>query len=313
MAAAVVLTVTIGNVSASPAPTRAALDRVRGVNATNVGVDRNGNFWVWDAGDLSVTAITPQGELTAVDLDPDVQAIDVDRQRGVLTLASGGRSIRVTSFSGDVTARFELPFQAASLCWMNGHEIAIAPAMTRWRVEVWSTFHKRPVRAWGPVPEIRPPAAGAVLTRATLLRYDSERDQLVTLDAFRGELLVFDRDGNTVRRAEIVPPRLAANLAWLKELDESSKRNGESRTPSFWHYPRMSLSPDGTVWLGEKSDEASSNVTIAKILPDGAVRRSAISVPGCAGPRFELWGNQLVFFKNSRSAQRCVAIKEMRP
>lgn len=312
MAAAVVLTVTI-TASASPAPTRAALDRVRGVNATNVGVDRNGNFWVWDAGDLSVTSITPRGELTAVDLDPDVKAIDVDRQRGVLTLARDGRSVRVTSFSGAVATRFELPFQAASLCWMNGDEIAVAPAMSRWRVEVWGTFHKRPVRALGPVPEIKAPAAGAVLTRATLLRYDAERDQLVTLDAFRGELVVFDRDGDTVRRAEIVSPRFAANLEWLKELDASSKRNGESRTPSLWSYARMSLSTNGTVWLGEKSDDASSTVTIAKILPDGTVRRSPVSVPGCAGPRFELWGNYLVFFKNSRSAQQCVAIKEMSP
>ena len=313
MAAAVVLAVTIGTASASPAPTRAALDHVLGVNATNVGVDRAGNFWVWDSRDLSVTSITPQGKPTTVDLYPDVKAIDVDGQRGVLTLARDGRNVRVTSFSGTVSSTIELPFQAASLCWMNGDQVAIAPAMNRWRVEVWSMFHKRQVRAMGPVPEIKTPAAGAVLTRATLLRYDGERDQLVTFDAFHGELVVFDRGGNTVRRAEIVPPGLAANLAWLKELDQNAKRHRESKTPAVWSYARMSLSPDGTVWLGEKTDDASSIVTIAKILPDGTVRRSPVSVPGCAGSRFELWGNQLVFFKNSRSTRQCVAVKEVRP
>lgn len=313
IAAAVVLTVAIGTASAAPGPTLAALDRLRGMNATNVGVDQSGNFWVWDATDLSATSITPRGELTTVDLYPDVQAIDVDGGRGVLTLGRDGRSVRVTSFSGAVTSRIELSFQAVSLVWMDGDHIAIAPAMSRWRVEVWSTFNKQPVRTLGAVPEIKPPAAGAVLTRATLLRYDRARDQLVTLDAFGGELLVFDRDGKVVRRAKIAPPRLAANLAWVKALDESSKRNRESRTPTLWHYSRMLLSSDGTVWLGEKTDDASSTVTIAKILPDGTIRRTVIDVPGCASSRFELWEHQLVFFRSSRSTRPCVAIKEMKP
>jgi hypothetical protein len=313
MAAAVVLTVVIGTASAAPAPTPAALDLVRGMNATNVGVDPIGNFWVWDSRDLFVTSISPRGEATTVDLDPDVQSINVDSRRGILTLARDGMSVRITSFSGAVTARIDLPFLAVRLCWMNGDQIAIAPAMTRWRVEVWSTSNKKPLRTLGPVPEIKAPAAGAVLTRATLLRYDRERDQLVTFDASRGELLVFDRDGNTVRRAEIRSPRFASNLEWLKELDASSKRNGESKTPTLWSYARMSLSPDGTVWLGEKSDDTSSIVTIVKILPDGTVRRTPISVPGCPASRFELWGNYLVFFRSFRSSRECIAIKKMEP
>ncbi len=282
------------------------------MNATNVGVDRSGNFWFWDSTDLSVTAITPQGEHRTVDLSPDVQAIDVDRERGIVTLGHDSKSVRVTSFDGAVTSSFELSFLAASLCWMDGDRVAIAPSASPWLVEVWSTSSKSAMAMMGAVPEIKAPSAGAVLTRATLLRYDEKRAQLVTLDAFNGDLLVFDRSGEVVRRARITHPKLGANLLWLAELNARAKRTGEKQTPSLWNYPRMSLSQDSTVWLGERGDRTEA-VTIARILPDGTVLRSAVDVRPCPSVRFEIWGDQLVFFRNSKATQRCVMTKEVKP
>jgi hypothetical protein len=147
--------------------------------------------------------------------------------------------------------------------------------------------------------------------RSTLLRHDSERDQLVTLDAFRGELVVFDRTGKVVRRGQITHPTLGTTLAWLREQDEHAKRTGQIQTPSLWSYPRIALSPDGTVLLGEKSDKPDA-MTMAKLRPGGAVTRETVAVPGCPGIRFELWGDQIVFFRSSRATQRCVATKEMK-
>jgi hypothetical protein len=297
---------------ASPAPTRAALDLIRGMNATNAGVDRHGHFWYWDSVDRSVTTVSPEGTRATIDLDADVYGIDADSRRGVLTLDHDGRSIRVTAFTGAVTAAFELPFRASNVCWMDGDQIAVAPALSGWIAEVWSSSKKSMVRSMGSVPEIEVPSAGAVMMRTTLLRYDAHRDQLVTLDAFRGELAVFDRAGKIVRHGQITHPTFGTTLLWLRDLDEHAKRTGQSQTPSLWSYTRMALSPDGTVWLGEKSDKPGA-MTIAKILPDGTVTRETVSVSACPGNRFELWGNQIVFFRSSRATQRCVATKEIKP
>jgi hypothetical protein len=300
------------NDSASPAPTRAALDLIRGMNATSAGVDRHGHFWYWDAVDLSVTAVSPEGESETVDLDADVYGIDADSRRGVLALGHDGRSIRIRAFTGAVTAAFELPFRASNVCWMDGDQIAVAPALSGWIAEVWSSSKKSMVRSMGPVPEIEVPRAGAVMMRTTLLRYDAGRDQLITLDAFRGGLVVFDRAGRIVRRGQITHPVFGTTLLWLRDVDEQAKRSGQVQTPSVWKYTRMALSPDGTVWLGERNDETGA-VTMARFRKDGTVKREPVIFPACPASRFEFWGSQMVFFRSNRSSQRCVATKEMKP
>jgi hypothetical protein len=310
--AAIILLLAAATSIAAPAPTRAALDRIRGMNATNAGVDRHGHFWYWDSVDLSVTAVSPEGESAAVDLDADVYGIDADSRRGVLTLGHDGRSIRITAFTGAVTAAFELPFRASNVCWMDGDQIAVAPALSGWIAQVWSSSKKSMVRSMGPVPEIEVPRAGAVMMRTTLLRYDPGRDQLVTLDAFRGGLVVFDRAGRIVRRGQITPPAFGTTLLWLRDVDEQAKRSGQVQTPSVWSYTRMALASDGAVWLGERDDETGA-VTIARFRENGTVKREPLIFPACPASRFEFWGSQMVFFRSNRSSQRCVATREIKP
>lgn len=309
---ALVLSLFAASAIAVPSPSQAALDHIRGMNATSAGVDRHGHFWFWDAVDRSVTTVSPKGTRATIDLDADVYGIDADSRRGVLTLDPDGRSIRITAFTGAVTAAWELPFRASNVCWMDGDQIAVAPALSGWIAEVWSSSKKSKVRSMGPVPEIEVPRAGAVMMRTTLLRYDAGRDQLVTLDAFHGGLVVFDRAGRIVRRGQITHPAFGATLLWLRDVDEQAKRSGQVQTPSVWKYTRMALASDGTVWLGERDDETGV-VTIARFREDGTVKREPVIFPACPASRFEFWGSQMVFFRSNRSAQRCVATKEMKP
>lgn len=310
--AAIVLLLAAVTGFAAPVPTRAALDHIRGMNATSAGVDRHGQFWFWDAVDRSVTSVSPEGESATIDLDADVYGIDVDSRRGVLTLDHSGRSIRITAFTGAVTAAFELPFRASNVCWMDGDQIAVAPALSGWIAEVWSSSKKSMVRSMGPVPKIELPSSGAVLLRTMLLRYDAGRDQLITLDAFHGGMVVFDRAGKIVRRGQITHPALGITLLWLRDVDEQAKRSGQVQTPSVWKYTRMALASDGTVWLGERDDETGA-VTIAKFRKDGTVKREPVVLPACPASRFEFWGSQMVFFRSNRSSQRCVATRELKP
>lgn len=309
-AAAVALLSILGPVRSFAGLSAAATDHVRMMNATRAGVDRSGSFWYWDSLESTVTRLTVRGDRATARVHREIRELDADRERGIVTLDVYGTTVRVTDWSGAVTNVLALPFEAANVCWMDRAEVAIAPETIASRVVVWSISAKKQVRAMGPVPEIRKPAAGAVLTRATLLAYDDARSELVTLDAFTGELAVFGRDGELVRRGSITHPLLEANNLWLRELDRKSRQTGESQSPNFWNYPRMSLTADGSIWLGEKSGDPAGSVIVAKILPSATVSRTAVVVPECASIRFELWQNQLIFFRSSRST-RCVAIKEV--
>jgi hypothetical protein len=296
---------------AEAAISRVALDHVRSLAVSRVGIDATGRLWAWNAVDATVTLIEPSGSQRTVDVDTDVKALDVDSNRGIAILDGDGTSVKVSGLDGRMTSQIKLPATANNIAWLEGDQVAVTPERAPSLVEVWSTSTKQRVRTFGDVPEIKVPARGAALNRATLLRFDASRRELAVLDAFYGDLTVFDARGRTVRSAKITHPRLAANLVWLHGVDENARAQGESSMPTFYHYPRMSMSGDGTVWLGEEGPSAES-ITLVRIFPQGKVQRQSLSVPQCVSVRYELWQDQLVFYREPKSPRKqCTATKEV--
>jgi hypothetical protein len=308
---AVLSACTLIALTVAAAPNRAALDLVRSMcHPTRVGVDRLGAFWVYDEIDGKVSRTTPTGKHLTVDIDIDVSELDVDSERGLVILDEPRNTIQVRNWSGKVTTSFALPFQAGTVVWMEGDQIAVAPRTAPWLAEIWSTTSGARVSRVGAVAEIPKPKAGASPMRSTLLRYDAKRRQLLAFDAFAGTLVVFGADGSVVRRAAILHPDLEANRAFLRRLDAQAMRNGQSTMPTFANYARLAMSDDGTVWLGERGGD-DATVIIASIDPAGKVSRKTMRVPECNSVRFEVWQGQLVLFRDPKSMlKQCVAVKE---
>ncbi len=299
-------------VSVSAAPSRAAVDLLSRIEFPSaIGVDRSGSLWVWNARDQSVSRITPAGKQVTANLGSEAVAIDADTSRGIVALTPTRDRIRVIDWSGEVVTDFPLPHAASSLVWMEGDDIAIAPQTAPWRAEIWSTARKQRVSQLGAVPEIKRPRAGAVPVRPTVLRYDAAGKQLLTFDAFEGDLVVFAADGAVVRTAKVLHPQLDANRQFLRTLDARAIQAGQSSMPNFMNYARFSLAGDGTVWLGEESGDDAS-MKIVKIHRDGTVHRTVFRVPECNSVRFELWQGLLVFFRDPKSPlKQCVVAKEI--
>jgi len=292
-------------------PTRSALDHVRSLVVSRVGVDQSDQLWSWNAVEANVTLISPRGELRTLDIDTDVKALDVDSARGLVVLGADMTSVRVIGFDGKVTSRFRLSAASNGISWLDGDRIAVTPERTSSLVEIWSASTQSRIRTVGEVPPINVPARGAVLNRAMLVQFNDQRQELAVFDAFYGNLTVFDPSGRVIRTAQITHPRLGANMVWLKDLDQNAKAQGESSTPTFYNYARMSMSKDGVIWLGEDGPTAES-ITLAKMLPNGKVERKSLSVPECASVRYEVWQDQLVFFREPKSPRKqCTAIKEV--
>lgn len=291
--------------------TRVALDQAESLVASRMGVDRADRLWAWNAIEGSVTLVTPAGNRRTVEIDDDIRALDVDADRGIAILGNDGVSVRTVSLDGKMISQFKLGATATNILWLERNQVAVTPERTTALVEVWNTATKVRVRTLGVVPEIKVPDRGAVLNRATLIRFDGARRELAVLDAFYGGLTVFDANGRAVRSAQVTHPRLDANIAWLKGVDQNAKANGQISTPTFYNYPRISMSSDGAVWLGEESATAQS-ITLVRVLPSGKVERKSLLVPECTSVRYEVWQDRLVFFREPKSPRKqCTTTKEI--
>jgi hypothetical protein len=276
-----------------------------------MGVDKDGNLWAWNGDEANVTVISPGGKRQTYDVDTDIKELDVDAERGMAILQSDGTSVAIVPFASENITKFRLSATANAIAWLDGDQVAVAPERTGSLVEIWSASTRNRIRTVGEVPPITIPARGAVLTRASLIHYDRKRDELTVLDAFYGTLSVFDAEGKIVRKGVITHPRLGPNIVWLQELDANAKAQGDSSAPTMYNYARMSVSQDGSIWLGEDGPTPDS-ITVAKLLPNGKVERKPISVPECASVRYVLWQDQLIFFRVPRSPRKqCTTTKEV--
>lgn len=292
-------------------PSRATLDHIRRLAITRIGVDSTGSLWAWDGAVGTVTLLTPGGARRTYDVDFNIQAIDVESDRGIAILRKDGTTVSILPLHSTAISDIKLTNAANGIVWLDRDRIAVAPERAASLVEVWSTEKKSLLQTIGAVPVLKVPSKGASLNRATLVDFNAARNEITVFDAFYGNATVFDRNGQTIRTAQITHPRLGANMAWLTQVDANAKAQGESATPTMYNYARMSVSADGTIWLGEDGPTPET-ITIAKVTPNGKVERKPVAVPDCASVRYEIWQNELVVFREPRSPRKqCTSVKEV--
>jgi hypothetical protein len=280
-------------------------DAIHTLRPSQMGVDRRGNLWSRDGS--TVTRLNAAGAMQTVQLPDSPVAVDADQDLGVLALMEGGRQVRVLGWEGKFLDAVDLPGEAASVCWGEKNEIIVAPTRGEFRVEVWDAAAHKLLRRVGSTPGI-PTTAGAHPLHATLVRYASARRELFVLDAYLGELSVFDRSGKLLRHALVANPDQADLRSWLQEQDRSSRAEGRSFSPLLWSFPSMAISGDGSAWLAESSDRSAVKVT--RITPTGELQHTTIAAQGCGGRHFESWREQFLFYGSQRSPQApCIGVR----
>jgi hypothetical protein len=305
LVAAVIVVFTIAG-SALATPPLDVRKSVGDLRATKTGVDRDGNFWAWNAADAEILRLDAAGRRSTSGSVPDAVNVDVDPARGIVALTDGGQSVTVLTWDGRVRTQFRLRNIASTLCWLDGDEVAVAPRFAPHRVEVWNAASKSMVRTLVPSPEIVPPVRGAVLARAILLRYDARRSELITVDAVKGDVLVLSPRGEVLRKAQLPAPK--GFEAWLQQLDADARAQGTSNTPIVWGYPSLTVTDDGTIWLTESYDDR--GVRALKVLRTGKVEQLTVAESGCPSRRFEAWQRHFVFYHDPKSPRPpCVGVR----
>ena len=180
--------------------------------------------------------------------------------------------------------QIELPAEATAVCWIDRHEIAVAPRLLDHLVEIWDTDAHALVRTLVSTPPV-PKTPGAYPAHAAVLRFDARHDELIVLDSYRGDIYAYDRTGKLLRHVTLDNPRLAELAPWFAEQDRTAKSQGKPFTPAFWNFPTLTIAADGSLWLADRLD--GSKLNALHIARDGAVQHVALDTAGCPSLLFE--------------------------
>jgi hypothetical protein len=299
-----------GMLHAGESSAKAALVReIESLRGMKMGVDAQNCLWAWNAGTTVVTRLSPTGDRYESGPVGPATSVDADSSRGILTLGDAGNLVRVVDWTGMVQREIQLTSKVAELAWGRGEEVLVTPRFADRRVEVWNAKTGAFVRAIGPCDEIKIPATGAVAARATHVRFDPVRREIVTFDAYYGDLVVFREDGTPVRSTRVVHPKMGEVEGWLIQIGAEARAKGKKAlTPLVWRYATLTTDAQGSIVLGEEWKDDGS-VTLVKVARDGSVVRIPIKFKACPSVRVVAWQDDLIFFRDPKSPQPCTGVR----
>jgi len=276
-------------------PSAAALDVVRRLPATRMGVDHLGNLWAWQHSLERITMIAPDGRQKTAQAGA-AAAVQADWEWGMVALSPDGAELRAFPWEGERKIRLPLGERAFDVCWVDAETAATSPKTAEHRVELWHLPSAARIAVMGREPRITP-QPGAHRPRNVFLRFDSVAGRLFSLEAYDGELVVFDREGQAVQRAGRLHPEKAAMDTHYARLDERLRREGRTELVSFLLWNGFALARDH-LWLFESCDPASK---VAKVVPlGGASPPEVVAIPFeqpcCSSDRLVVWGDWLVLY-----------------
>ncbi len=291
-------------------PTPAALERVAGLKASRMAVDRRGNLWSWNqpSGDLQV--LSPAGDLVASAKAGEALAVDYDPEWGLAWIDHSGRQLFIDPLDGgDGKIAIALDERVADLSWIADRRIAVSPVRASHRVEIWDLASRTRVATWGQEEPI-PSRPGTVPLNTFLLEFDFRRELLYTLESFSGRIEVFDLKGDSVM-AHQVPSRNREELEeWIRETDQQKRQQGEVNEIFIRQWPSFAVDPQGAIWLPERCQETGEEgdeQTLAgwRITLQGLGKQIGLDLgkTSCCSLTTTSWGDGWILYREPQQPQ----------
>lgn len=288
-------------------PSAAALEQVRTLSASRMGVDREGNLWVWNARRQSVDVLSLEGSrLQAADIQ-DASAVDADSQWGVVGIFELSQELRWTAWDRGERARIRFQDPVTDVSWIGPHRVAVTPQKAPHRVEIWDLGSRALVETWGKETPIVP-VPGVNRLRGVRLHYDHGRERLYTFETYTGELQVLDREGRVVWGGKVKDPSRRATEKWLRQIDKKAKVERDVQTPLLL-FLSFTVDQDGNVWVVQAQDRKRQTASLVRLTPRGS---SVLKLKGepCSSPDATIWGNRLIFYHDS-SSTTCISTRSL--
>ena len=281
-------------------PSQSALQRLDDLRPSRLGIDRRGYLWSWNQSTGATAFLSPEGDLRPGPTVKDASSVDLDSEWGVVELRGAGARLVIHPVDGRAQRVVTLPNRAVEVCWVGADTVAVSPALSGHRVEIWDLAKGLLAFAIGDEAPIVP-RVGAVMERTVLLHFDHPRQRLATLDALSGDYQVFDLAGHLLFRSKApVPEREVASLkSWLEAVDATARAAGDSQTPGVFYFNDFALDSKGQAWVVGERDRSEGRTTFLVIRDGGKVDRHVLETSDCSAPGVTVWGPWLIQYTDA--------------
>jgi hypothetical protein len=279
-------------------PSQKALELVKTLPASRMGVDREGNLWVWNARRGVIDLISPAGALLRAAQAKDASAVDVDPEWGVVGIFALSQELRWTPWGQEERAQIRFKDPITDIRWIGPARVAVTPQKAPHRVEIWDLEARKLVRTFG---KERPivPVPGVNRLRGIRLHYDFGRERLYTFETYTGELQVFDRQGRRVWGGTVKDPSRRKTEKWLRDNDKKAKAQQDVQTPLLL-FLSFTVDEEGNAWVVKAQDRERRTASLVRLTPRGSSVLKLKEEP-CLSPDATLWGSRLIFYQDSSS------------
>lgn len=267
---------------------------VRGLTATEMGVDHLGNLWAFDRHTGRVTFVTPDGETVAGPLATSAQSAAADRAWGVLALNPGSAALRVIGPDGKHRMALPVKDSVGSASWISADVIALSPDSSVARAELWSLTSASRIATRGTEHAVDKTTPGAQHLRRVWLR--SAAGLLHTLEAYSGTLASYDETGNEVRSAAIEHPLFGEIESRMEARNEDAVKNHFIERPVTLLWNGFGVDAAQTIWVVEKASAKSQTMSFRRVDRAGRSTTETITGLACATYTFAIWGDWLITY-----------------
>ena len=294
-----------GDQKSPPAP-EAALRASDALQASIARTDLLGNLWTWSRLSGKVRLFGKDGTEAASAFLSGAINLDVHKEWGIAGLVNDGDEIRLVRFSEPAPRSVPLSTKARGIVWLSPDTVAISPALSAHRVEIWNIRDRTMRKSFGDEKVIQP-GSGLTRLRVVTLRYSPSRDLLYTLDTFTGDLQVFKLSGDLVKTFNLPNPRKAADEAWLA-AQAAQPRPGVR----LFSLSRLDFTLDeqGNIWSIVRTSSSGETCQILKLALDGSSRAIPLDSSCCASGLVE-WGEYLVFTSDPELPGACAEVRRV--
>jgi hypothetical protein len=158
--------------------------------------------------------------------------------------------------------------------------------------------------------EAVPDGPGAFLVHSILLRSSSAGDRLYALDAFLGNVWVFDRDGKLVLQSTLSNPQAEGVVQQIRIEDQSNKEKGQRSLKSLLFWQGIEFRDD-ILWSISEADHVANRVTFVGLGMSKPDRLTRVVETRCPSRKFTFWQGQIVFFRPPHGPMKmCVDVIE---
>jgi hypothetical protein len=293
-------------------PSAKALEVVRTLQVSEMGVDHLGVLWAFNRHSGKVSFVTPGGNLIVGPFAKNAASVAADSAWGVIAVSPDGAMLRVLGPTGGTRVVIQPPDSIGAVAWIDAGTFAATPDSSGNLVEIWNAATAKLVRRLGSAAPVDKTTPGRRRLRRVWVHQDGPTGSLSTMDSYSGAFVTFDNQGREIRNAALVHPLVPEFDANAPRLNADAIRKGLIDRPITLLWNGFELDKSNSVWSVERASAKQQTMRFRRLQRDGSDDARDLAGLSCATYTFTLWDDWLITYSDPADpAGSCIGVRRM--